>query len=303
MYSKQALPQLLAALAMLSMAQASWLDKSKYEGRAIIGRQIGDLLDGMGSTSSPSSAQASSQSTSTSESTTPVPSTTTTSQLVESPTSASVPATTSPPSTPPSSSTSPAASSTPVAAAETTSSFVPQSTRSSIQWTPTTSSSPDSNPGSSSGSSSGSGSGSSPAPTSVNLIVSTKVEILTSTRSDGSKATFTSTTKTTSTPGLSSSGGETTGMTVKTRNTVIGVVVGVGGAVVLGALALVAWRIWGRKKDNEEHDVLMDYDMSTPGAAEKSERGSSAGGTQRSPFQSTLENYHQPSQVNASSNF
>lgn len=92
-------------------------------------------------------------------------------------------------------------------------------------------------------------------------------------------------------------------MTAKTRNTVIGVVVGVGGAVVLGALALVAWRIWGRKKDNEEHDVLMDYDMSTPGAAEKSERGSSAGGTQRTPFQSTLENYHQPSQVNASSNF
>lgn len=71
----------------------------------------------------------------------------------------------------------------------------------------------------------------------------------------------------------------------------------------LGALALVAWRIWGRKKDTEEHDVLMDYDMSTPGAVEKSERGSSVGGTQRTPFQSTLENYHQPSQVNASSNF
>lgn len=116
---------------------------------------------------------------------------------------------------------------------------------------------------------------------------------------------MTSTTKTTSTPGLTSGDGETSGMSTKTRNTVIGVVVGVGGAIVLGALGLVGWRIWGRKKHNEENDGLMDYDMTaTTGGVEKSERGSSAGGTQRStPFQSTLENYHQPGQVNASSNF
>lgn len=94
-------------------------------------------------------------------------------------------------------------------------------------------------------------------------------------------------------------------MSTKTRNTVIGVVVGVGGAIVLGALGLVAWRIWGRKKHSEENDGLMAYDMSATGGMEKSERGSSAGGahTQRSPFQSTLENYHQPGQVTASSNF
>lgn len=94
-------------------------------------------------------------------------------------------------------------------------------------------------------------------------------------------------------------------MSTKTRNTVIGVVVGVGGAIVLGALGLVAWRIWGRKKHSEENDGLMAYDMSATGGMEKSERGSSAGGahTQRTPFQSTLENYHQPGQVTASSNF
>lgn len=94
-------------------------------------------------------------------------------------------------------------------------------------------------------------------------------------------------------------------MSTKTRNTVIGVVVGVGGAIVLGALGLVAWRIWGRKKHSEENDGLMAYDMAATGGMEKSERGSSAGGahTQRSPFQSTLENYHQPGQVTASSNF
>lgn len=91
-------------------------------------------------------------------------------------------------------------------------------------------------------------------------------------------------------------------MTAKTRNTIIGVVVGVGGAIALGALGFVAWRIWGRKKNSEENDGLMDYDMAVTGI-EKPDPRSSAGIGPRSPFQSTLENYHQPTQVNASSNF
>lgn len=91
-------------------------------------------------------------------------------------------------------------------------------------------------------------------------------------------------------------------MSKKTQSTVIGVVVGVGGAIVLGALALVAFRIWGRKKHLEESDGLMDYDSGV-GTVEKSEPRSSGGGNQRNPFQSTLENYHQPTAVNASSNF
>ncbi|KAG5983449.1 hypothetical protein E4U54_006240 [Claviceps lovelessii] len=136
-------------------------------------------------------------------------------------------------------------------------------------------------------------------------VVSTRIEVVTSTLSDGSKAIVTSIIKTTSTPVINHDDGETTGMTTKTRNTVIGLVVGIGGAVVVGALGLVAWRIWGRKRHDEEHDVLMNYDMSTSPAppAEKSERGGSAGGAQRTPFQSTLENYHQPNKVNASFNF
>lgn len=93
-------------------------------------------------------------------------------------------------------------------------------------------------------------------------------------------------------------------MSAKTRNTVIGVVVGVGGAIVLGALAVVAFRIWGRKKQAEESDGLMDYNASS--GVEKSEPRTSGGGSgsQRNPFQSTLENYHQPTgPVNASANF
>jgi hypothetical protein len=101
-------------------------------------------------------------------------------------------------------------------------------------------------------------------------------------------------------------------MSAKTRNTVIGVVVGIGGAIVVGALGLVAWRIWGRKKHQEEADGLMDFNEnnSRPSSngpyhsVEKTEYGSvGSSGPQRSPFQSTLDTYHQPTPVNASSNF
>jgi hypothetical protein len=88
-------------------------------------------------------------------------------------------------------------------------------------------------------------------------------------------------------------------MTAETRNTIIGVVVGVGGAIILGGLAFVAWRIWGRKKAAEENDDLMDYPSTTGG--EKPDTGNSMSG--RTPFQSTLESYHAPTQVNPAANF
>jgi hypothetical protein len=139
------------------------------------------------------------------------------------------------------------------------------------------------------------------------MVVSTSTDIVTKTRDDGSKETVTNITKHTSSPDLSDDGDSgSSGMTPKTRNTIIGVVVGVGGAIVIGALALVAWRIWGKKKQAEENDGLMAYDNTAYGGAEhKSEisHSPSASTSQRSPFQSTLENYHQPSNVNASSNF
>ena len=83
-------------------------------------------------------------------------------------------------------------------------------------------------------------------------------------------------------------------MSPQTRNVVIGVVVGVGGAIILGGLGFVAWRIWGRKK-TVESDNLMDYPS---GTAEKPDTGNSVG---PSPFQSTLESYHVP--VNQARNF
>ena len=134
---------------------------------------------------------------------------------------------------------------------------------------------------------------------SESLKVETTTKVITTTNADGSQVTYTSESLSTATPGLASSGsGQASGMTTQTRNTVIGVVVGVGGAIILGGLALVAWRIWGRKKHQEENDGLMDYGST----AEKPE---TAGGSMatRTPFQSTLESYHAPTQVNTAANF
>jgi hypothetical protein len=90
-------------------------------------------------------------------------------------------------------------------------------------------------------------------------------------------------------------------MSPKTKSTVIGVVVGIGGAIVLAGLLVVAWRIWGRKKSEDESDGLMGFRSGSAGH-EKADGVSGAGAA--NPFQSTLENYHNPAkQVNASSNF
>jgi len=132
-------------------------------------------------------------------------------------------------------------------------------------------------------------------------VTSTITQVITQTNADGSKSTITSAIVTTSTPGLVNDGKNNSGggISPQTRNTIIGVVVGVGGAIVLGGLAFVAFRIWGRKKHQEESDELMDYHST--GTAEKTDTSGSQVG--RTPFQSTLESYHAPGQVNTASNF
>ncbi|KAK3989124.1 hypothetical protein QBC44DRAFT_370267 [Cladorrhinum sp. PSN332] len=137
-------------------------------------------------------------------------------------------------------------------------------------------------------------------------VTATITQVITQTNADGSKSTFTSEILTTSTPGLVNDGNNNNnnnnsgkGLSTQSRNTIIGVVVGVGGAIVLGGLAFVAFRIWGRKKQQEENDGLMDY--TSTGTAEKTDVSGSQSG--RTPFQSTLESYHAPGQVNTASNF
>lgn len=91
-------------------------------------------------------------------------------------------------------------------------------------------------------------------------------------------------------------------MSPKTRNLIIGLVVGIGGAAIFGGLFIVAWRIWGRKKNNDESDGLMGF---RGGSAPGEKPVGAAAGPQANPFQSTLETYHNPARgnVNASSNF
>jgi hypothetical protein len=89
-------------------------------------------------------------------------------------------------------------------------------------------------------------------------------------------------------------------MSSKTKATVIGVVVGIGGAIILGGLLIVAWRIWGRKKNDDDSDGLMGFRTGSGGH----EKDNSGNAVAPNPFQSTLENYHNPARpVNASSNF
>lgn len=88
------------------------------------------------------------------------------------------------------------------------------------------------------------------------------------------------------------------GLTGGQKSIIGGVVGGVGGAILLGGLAVVAWRIWGRKRRAvDDDDDLMG---SVPGSAGQ-EKGNGVGD---SPFRSTLDQYHNPTgPVNAASNF
>jgi len=99
----------------------------------------------------------------------------------------------------------------------------------------------------------------------------------------------------TSTPGINgeNSGSSSSGLSSSSKNTIIGVVVGVGGAILIGALGFVAWRIWGKKKQEDDDDI---YDPN-----DNKERPSQS--TADTPFRSTLDKYHNPGPVNTSSNF
>lgn len=108
-----------------------------------------------------------------------------------------------------------------------------------------------------------------------------------------------------STPGFSggSSGNSGSGgLSAKQRSTVIGVVVGVGGAIVLAAAGALYWRLRNKRQNQEaENEELVSYGagFAGPGSAEKTEPTVPGA----SPFTRTLESYHAPAHTNAASNF
>jgi len=85
------------------------------------------------------------------------------------------------------------------------------------------------------------------------------------------------------------------------KKIIIGVVVGVGGAILLGVLGVVFWRIQKKRNGgyNDEDDDLMGGTAVGSGPREKAP-SPSQGGT---PFKNTLDQYHNPGPVNAASNF
>ncbi|KAL8643323.1 MAG: hypothetical protein Q9228_000045 [Teloschistes exilis] len=111
----------------------------------------------------------------------------------------------------------------------------------------------------------------------------------------------TSTDVSTSSPSLNAndSGSSKSGLDSSQKRIIVGVVVGIGGAILLGGIAVVAWRVWGRKgRSNDDNNDLVH---SQPGPSGR-EKGSSISG--QSPFRSTLDQYHhQTGPVNTASNF
>ncbi|OAX77840.1 hypothetical protein ACJ72_07857 [Emergomyces africanus] len=105
-------------------------------------------------------------------------------------------------------------------------------------------------------------------------------------------------------PGLGNEDGGSrgsSGLSDSSKKTIIGVVVGVGGAVILGGLAFVAWRL--RRKRNARGLGDDDDLMNAGTAVGSSTHETSTMGTTHSPFKTTLDQYHHPGGVNASSNF
>ncbi|GAP91829.1 putative cell wall protein [Rosellinia necatrix] len=139
-------------------------------------------------------------------------------------------------------------------------------------------------------------------------ITRTKTIFYTSTDTSGQTHVGSSESVVVSTPGLSGdssgSGSSGGGMPASTRDTIIGVTVGVGGAIILAVIGGLYWRLRNKRRTQEESEELISYGagFGGPGTAEKNEPTIPAVGA-RSPFQSTLETYHAPTQTNAASNF
>jgi hypothetical protein len=107
-------------------------------------------------------------------------------------------------------------------------------------------------------------------------------------------------------PGVNGNGsdnGGSSGLSSKSKGIIGGVVGGIGGAILLGGIALVLFRVYGRKRYNENDD--LDYHagtgqgLSSSGAGDKSE--SAYGGLAADEAHS--ERYTQPVRPNAAANF
>ncbi|CAK7233241.1 hypothetical protein SCUCBS95973_008528 [Sporothrix curviconia] len=290
MYSQRLVQLLFVALSFMAAAQALKLDADliRIADNAAVRRADESVAESSGA-AQPTGNDAQASSSAPSAQATSTPATTT----------SSTPSPTTSNTTPTTSTTPPADTTTPTTTSTTSTKDKPTTSSTTSTTSPTTDSPTDSTtkaPGTT---------------TSTTQPVSTSTFLTTITQSDGSTTAVETETTTTPTGSLSSSqsGSKTSGMSTQTRNIIIGVVVGVGGAIILVVIGLVALRIRRRNQAAQDGNGLNDYDPNfgnTPvGPLEKTEGGVPAAGSasSRTPFQSTLESYHTPTQVNTASNF
>ena len=100
-------------------------------------------------------------------------------------------------------------------------------------------------------------------------------------------------------PSLANGGGNSSGssLTPHTKAIIGGVVGGIGGAILLGGIGIVAWRLWGKKKRQQ---IPQDDYMESPADSIRREKRSSS-----VPFPpNTADSYQNPNgAVNTASNF
>ena len=112
-------------------------------------------------------------------------------------------------------------------------------------------------------------------------------------------------------PSLRNGGGDGTNLSTSSKKILGGVLGGVGGAILIGGIAFVCWRLWGKKHKPDllpqEDEMLDSRDDSI--SREKMRRGSNGmpldgglGGSEGDPDE--VQGYRNPNgRVNAASNF
>jgi len=84
-------------------------------------------------------------------------------------------------------------------------------------------------------------------------------------------------------------------LSIDSKKIIGGLVGGVGGAILLGGIILVCWRIWGRKRSSGEDD---DY-----GSAGSLNREKEPSGQLTADTEDPLQRYQAPGRPNAAANF
>jgi hypothetical protein len=99
------------------------------------------------------------------------------------------------------------------------------------------------------------------------------------------------------------SGGSSSSMAPQTKAIIGGVIGGIGGAILIGGLAIVAWRLWGKKK-REQAAAVDDFGMGTAGSPRDSlGREKQISASSHAPTLSTSSYRNPNGAVNTASNF